>query len=104
MPRCDTQLAGDLTESQAKPAEALGRGKAIKTPVQVGVGVEFIHKGKLAMTPCPSFRQHALDESPRALKLLRGELLRRGPAPTRPRISRQVLGVDVVSAMRPTDG
>jgi len=70
VPRCDTQLAGDLTESQAKPEEALRRRKAIKTPVQLGVGVEFIHKGELAIAPCSSFRQHAFNECPGALKLL----------------------------------
>jgi hypothetical protein len=43
--RRNAQLAGDLTESQAKPTEALGGRKAVETPVQLGIGVEFIHEG-----------------------------------------------------------
>jgi hypothetical protein len=70
MSRRNAQLAGDLTESQAKPAEALRRRKAIEASVQLWVGVEFIHKGKLAIAPGSSFGQHAFDESPRTLKLL----------------------------------
>jgi hypothetical protein len=80
------------------------RRKAVQPPVQLGIGVEFIHQAQLAVAPRSSFRQYAFDESPGTLKLLRCEVLRRRPAPTRSRISCKVLGIDVVSAMRPTNG
>lgn len=71
MARRNSQFAGDLTESQAKRAEALRRRKAVKATVHLRIGAEFVHKGKLAIAPRSSFRQHAFDESPRMLKLLR---------------------------------
>lgn len=67
------------------------------------MSVEFIHKGKLAIAPGSGFRKNPFDKRPRTLKLLVRELLGRRPASMRFRISRQIVGIDVVRTMRPSD-
>lgn len=65
--------------------------------------VELINESELAIPPRPGFRQDAFDQGPRSLKLLFRELLGERPASLWSRVRRQVLGVDVLRAVRASD-
>jgi hypothetical protein len=55
VPRCHTQLASDLAEGQAEPAQSLHRGEAVKAAVALRVCVELVNQSELAIAPGPHF-------------------------------------------------
>jgi len=67
------------------------------------VYAELVDERELAIPPRSGFRKEAFDKGPRPLKLLTRELLGQRPASPWSRIGRQVLGVDVVRAVRASD-
>jgi hypothetical protein len=103
VPRRDAQLARDLTKSEAEAAKAKHRGEAVEATIELRVCVDFINESELAIPPCSRFRKDAFDKGPRPLQLLMRELQGQRPASSWSRVRRQVLGVDVVRAVRASD-
>jgi len=103
VPRRDGQLVGDLTKRQPEPAKAMHRSQSVQATVPLGIRVELINEPKLAIPPDSGFRKDALDKQPRPFQLFVRELLRRRPTAPWFRIGREVLGVDVVGTVRPSN-
>jgi hypothetical protein len=103
VPHGDPQLARDLAKGQAETAKAKHGAKSIETAVALRICVELVDKRELAIPPCSVIRKDAFDQGPRPLELLVRELLGRRPAAPRSRVGRQVLGGNVVGAMRPSN-
>jgi hypothetical protein len=103
MPRRDGQLVGDLTERQPKPAKAMHRSQAVEATVPLGIRMELVNERKLAIPPGSGSWKDALDKRPRPFQLLVRELLWSRPTSPRFRIRRQILSVDVVGTMRPSN-
>src|SRR5712664_628277 len=77
--------------------------EAVQAQVAVWMGTELIDKREFAMAPGLGFWKDAFHERPRPFQVFLRELLRSRPTPPRSRIRREVLSVDPVSAMRPSN-